>query len=229
LTAFYGDFQALYGIDLHVDEGETIAIVGANGAGKSTLMSAHHRPARHAPREMIEFDGKPIGGMKPAEIMARGIALVPEGRRLFPSLTVEENLLVGNYGRKVRGAVVARRDLPPLPGPEGTAQPGLDLAVGRAAADGGAGPRAYVEPAPAPVRRDQPRPRARRSSRTSTPPSMTSAPKAPASSWWNRTSVRRWRWPTASIACSKGRVTLTGRPGDLSRDQISAAYFGGGA
>jgi branched-chain amino acid transport system ATP-binding protein len=58
---------------------------------------------------MIEFDGKPIGGMKPAEIMARGIALVPEGRRLFPSLSVEENLLVGNYGRKVRGAMVARQ------------------------------------------------------------------------------------------------------------------------
>jgi branched-chain amino acid transport system ATP-binding protein len=87
LTAFYGDFQALYGVDIHIDEGETIAIVGANGAGKSTLMAAI-TGRRAAPPEMIEFDG---------------IALVPEGRQLFPSLTVEENLQVGNYGRKVRG------------------------------------------------------------------------------------------------------------------------------
>jgi branched-chain amino acid transport system ATP-binding protein len=102
LTAFYGDFQALYGVDIHIDEGETIAIVGANGAGKSTLMAAI-TGRRAAPPEMIEFDGKPIGGLRPAAIMAKGIALVPEGRQLFPSLTVEENLQVGNYGRKVRG------------------------------------------------------------------------------------------------------------------------------
>ncbi len=102
LTAFYGDFQALYGVDITVEEGEPIAIVGANGEGKSTLMTAI-TGRRRAPAEMIEFDGKPIGGLRPAEIMGRGIALVPEGRQLFPSLTVEENLLVGNYGRKVRG------------------------------------------------------------------------------------------------------------------------------
>ena len=102
LTAFYGDFQALYGIDIAIEEGETIAIVGANGAGKSTLMAAI-TGRRQAPRDMIAFDGKPIGGLPPAEIMGRGIALVPEGRQLFPSLTVEENLLIGNYGRKVRG------------------------------------------------------------------------------------------------------------------------------
>lgn len=102
LTAFYGDFQALYGVDIHIDEGETIAIVGANGAGKSTLMAAI-TGRRSAPPGMVEFDGKPIGGLRPADIMAKGIALVPEGRQLFPSLSVEENLLVGNYGRKVRG------------------------------------------------------------------------------------------------------------------------------
>ena len=72
LTAFYGDFQALYGVDMAVAEGETVAIVGANGAGKSTLMAAI-TGRRQTPPEMIEFDGKPIGGLRPAEIMARGI------------------------------------------------------------------------------------------------------------------------------------------------------------
>ncbi|MEM7303084.1 MAG: ABC transporter ATP-binding protein [Pseudomonadota bacterium] len=102
LTAFYGDFQALYGIDFILDEGETIAIVGANGAGKSTFL-ASLTGRRLVEPKMIVFDEKPIGGLRPAEILSRGIALVPEGRQLFPSLSVEENLLVGNYGRKVRG------------------------------------------------------------------------------------------------------------------------------
>ena len=103
LTAFYGDFQALYGIDMTIEEGETIAMIGANGAGKSTFLSTL-TGLRGAAPDMIIFDGRLIGGARPADIVSDGIALVPEGRRLFPSLSVEENLLVGNYGRKVRGA-----------------------------------------------------------------------------------------------------------------------------
>ncbi len=103
LTAFYRDFQALYGIDMTVEEGETIAMIGANGAGKSTFLSTLSG-LRGATPDMITFDGRPIGGARPADIVSAGIALVPEGRRLFPSLSVEENLLVGNYGRKVRGS-----------------------------------------------------------------------------------------------------------------------------
>ena len=102
LTAFYGDFQALYGIDSDIDEGETVAFIGANGAGKSTYLAALCGQ-RQAESAMVRFDGRDIGGQKPAYIFAAGIAMVPEGRRLFPSLNVEENLLVGNYGRKVRG------------------------------------------------------------------------------------------------------------------------------
>jgi len=102
LAAHYGDFQALYGIDAHIDEGETVAIVGANGAGKSTMLGSITGRIAVA-RQTVAFDGAPIGGLRPADIMARGIALVPEGRQLFPSLSVEENLLVGRYGRKVRG------------------------------------------------------------------------------------------------------------------------------
>src|SRR5664279_3548722 len=93
LTAFYGDFQALYGIDAVLETGETIAIIGANGAGKSTFLKAI-AGLIHGPAESVLLDGVPIGAWPAAEIVKRGIALVPEGRRLFPSLTVEENLLI---------------------------------------------------------------------------------------------------------------------------------------
>jgi len=98
LTAFYGDFQALYGIDAVLEPGETLAIIGANGAGKSTFLKAITGQLRGAP-DAVRLDGKPIGGRLPAEIVRLGISLVPEGRKLFPSLTVEENLLIGAYGR----------------------------------------------------------------------------------------------------------------------------------
>ena len=97
LTAFYGDFQALFGIDLHVARGETVAIIGANGAGKSTFLRSvvGQLPSQ---REQVTFEGAPIGHLPAHEIVRRGIALVPEGRLLFPSLSVEENLRLGAYG-----------------------------------------------------------------------------------------------------------------------------------
>jgi branched-chain amino acid transport system ATP-binding protein len=94
LTAFYGDAQALFGIDFELAAGEIVAIIGANGAGKSTFMKALTGLVKAAP-EQIRFDGAAIGGLAPAQIVRRGIALVPEGRRLFPSLSVEENLKMG--------------------------------------------------------------------------------------------------------------------------------------
>ena len=102
LTAFYGDFQALYGIDTMLEKGETIAIIGANGAGKSTFLKAIAGLIPTVP-DSILFDGQPIGAVAAADIVRRGIALVPEGRRLFPSLSVEENLCIGGYGNKTRG------------------------------------------------------------------------------------------------------------------------------
>jgi branched-chain amino acid transport system ATP-binding protein len=102
LTAFYGDFQALYGIDTVLDKGETIAIIGANGAGKSTYLKSL-AGLIHGPADSVRLDGEPIGARPAAEIVRLGIALVPEGRRLFPSLTVEENLLIGGYSRKSAG------------------------------------------------------------------------------------------------------------------------------
>jgi len=97
LTAFYGDFQALFGVDFEIDDGERVALVGANGAGKSTLLRSIAGTLRST-RDAIVFDGRPIGDVPAAEVARLGIALVPEGRRLFPSLTVEENLRAGGLG-----------------------------------------------------------------------------------------------------------------------------------
>jgi branched-chain amino acid transport system ATP-binding protein len=94
LDAFYGDFQALFALSLHVDAGEAIAVIGAHGAGKSTLLKSIVG-LLGARTDAIAFDGAPIGGEAAHAIAARGIALVPEGRGLFASLSVEENLLVG--------------------------------------------------------------------------------------------------------------------------------------
>jgi branched-chain amino acid transport system ATP-binding protein len=94
LDAYYGDFQALFGVSLRLAAGEAVAVIGANGAGKSTLLNsiAGLLPA-HA--DAILFDGAPIGALPAHAVAAHGIALVPEGRRLFSSLSVEENLLIG--------------------------------------------------------------------------------------------------------------------------------------
>ena len=94
LTAFYGDFQALFGVDIRLERGETVAIIGANGAGKTTLMRSISGVLRNAPG-MIRHDGSDVGALPADTIMKRGIAMVPEGRRLFPSLSVEENLIIG--------------------------------------------------------------------------------------------------------------------------------------
>ncbi len=99
LTAHYGDAQALFGVDVDVCQGEMVAIIGANGSGKSTFMKSVTGLVRSA-NEAIRFDGQNIGGLPPGEIVRRGVALVPEGRRLFPSLSVEENLLMGAYARR---------------------------------------------------------------------------------------------------------------------------------
>src|SRR5262249_20341629 len=94
LDAFYGDFQALFGVSLAVAPGEVVAVVGANGAGKSTLLKCI-AGAMRSRRDAILFAGEPIGGAAAHAVVARGIGLVPEGRRLFSSLSVEENLMIG--------------------------------------------------------------------------------------------------------------------------------------
>jgi branched-chain amino acid transport system ATP-binding protein len=94
VDVFYGDLQACFGVTLRVEEGETVAVIGANGAGKSTLLHAiiGLTPTRGG---ALRFAGESVVG-QPCDVLARkGIALVPEGRRLFGSLSVEDNLLLG--------------------------------------------------------------------------------------------------------------------------------------
>jgi branched-chain amino acid transport system ATP-binding protein len=99
LSAFYGDFQALFDVNVDVEQGETVAIIGANGAGKTTFLRTIAGALRSAPDAVI-FNAEPIGGKTPHEIVRLGIAMVPEGRQLFPSLSVEENLLIGAHSER---------------------------------------------------------------------------------------------------------------------------------
>lgn len=96
LRVRYGAIPALKGIDLRVEEGELVAVVGANGAGKTTTLAAI-AGAHRAHAGVITFDGHQIQRKRSAEIARRGVALVPEDRGIFPSLTVDENLRLGSY------------------------------------------------------------------------------------------------------------------------------------
>ena len=93
LIARYGDFQALYGIDFEIGAGEIVALIGANGAGKSTLLKSIMGILRVAP-DMVRFEGRPVGGSPPHRMVSQGVAIVPEGRRLFTGMSVEDNLRV---------------------------------------------------------------------------------------------------------------------------------------
>jgi branched-chain amino acid transport system ATP-binding protein len=99
ISTGYGHFQALFDVSLHIEEGETHAVIGANGAGKSTLLRTICGLLRTAP-EQVRFDGRPIGQLSPNKRVGLGISYVPEGRWVFPSLTVNENLQVGAHSRR---------------------------------------------------------------------------------------------------------------------------------
>ncbi len=96
LDVFYGDFQALFGVSVEIGEGQTVSIIGANSAGKSTFLTSI-AGLLTSRSDAIVLRGEPVGGLPAHAIVRRGVALVPEGRRLFPSLSVEENLLIGGY------------------------------------------------------------------------------------------------------------------------------------
>ena len=226
LTAFYGDFQALFGIDFAISAGEAVGIIGANGAGKSTFLKTVTGLIPAAP-ERIVFDGRPIGGMPAAEIVRHGIAMVPEGRRLFPSLTAEENLLIGGYAKRKGPWNLARvyelfpalEALRTLPGNALSGGQQQMVAIGRALL---ANPRLLICDeislglSPLIV-----------TGLYNTLPAMM---REGLSVIVVEQDVGIAQRTTGRLYCfQEGRVSLHGRSGELTREAISAAYFGSAA
>jgi branched-chain amino acid transport system ATP-binding protein len=110
IDVYYGDFHALWDVSIAVEEAFVVSIIGANGAGKSTLLNTI-AGVRKPSRGTIDFHGKKIAGLTPYRAVVEGICMVPEGRRIFPRLTVLENLEIGSYtsrARKNRGVILKK-------------------------------------------------------------------------------------------------------------------------
>jgi branched-chain amino acid transport system ATP-binding protein len=108
LHAAYGDVEVLYGLDFAVEQGETAVFLGLNGAGKTTTMhclAGLHKPSGGS----ITFDGNDIAGLDVKQMVRRGIVLVPEGRRVFPALSVERNLAIGAWTKRRDSSFVKER------------------------------------------------------------------------------------------------------------------------
>ena len=227
LIAHYGDFQALFGVDIKLNEGETIAIIGANGAGKTTLMRSITGVLKNQ-ADAVKYDGSEIGRHDADQIMSMGIATVPEGRKLFPSLSVEENLMIGSYGRKTGGhwtldtvydlfpVLKQRRNNP------GTALSGGQqqmVAIGRALMSN---PRVLLCDeislglAPVIIKDIY--------------QAVPKIKKTGASIIVVEQDIGQALKVADRVYCMmEGRVTLTGTPQDLSREAIHNAYFGAAA
>lgn len=106
LDVYYGGIHALHSVSLHIDDGEIVSIIGANGAGKSTLLRTIAGD-KQAKSGSIQFNGEALPSSSHA-VVAKGVSLVPEGRRIFPNLSVRENLNVGAYSRKDGRAAIAK-------------------------------------------------------------------------------------------------------------------------
>ena len=100
LTVHYGNVNALRGVNFHVDQGEIVTLIGSNGAGKTSSLMAISNLIQGTRRGTVEFGGEDITHLAPSKIVKLGISHVPEGRHIFPKLTVEENLLMGTFGAK---------------------------------------------------------------------------------------------------------------------------------
>lgn len=223
LEARYGDFRVLFGIDLSLGENESLAIIGANGAGKSTFLASLAGLIRNR-REAVRFLGEPIGDLPAYRVLQRGIALVPEGRRLFPSLSVEENLLIGGHcGRPGPWSLERIYRLFPVLG-EVRKRPGTALsggqqqmvALGRALMSN---PRLLLCDeislglAPTVIKDIY-----------AALPSIKAEGTAVV---LVEQDINQALLAADRFYCfQEGRISLSGRPGEVSREQIKAAYFG---
>jgi branched-chain amino acid transport system ATP-binding protein len=229
LVARYGDFQALYGVDTELHPGEAVALIGANGAGKSTFLRSIMGLLPVA-REMVRLDGEPVGGTATDRMVQKGIAIVPEGRRLFTGMSVEDNLRVAidqaaRIGAKGGWTLQRLHQLFPILKEKARAQvQSLSggqqqmVAIGRALL---CQPRVLL----------------------CDEISLGLAPKVIREIYAALPEIRAAG--TAMIVVEQdvglaqsasdrlycmleGRVTLTGRSGDVTREQIGKAYFGAG-
>lgn len=223
LTAHYGDFQALFGIDFEIHEGETIAIIGSNGAGKSTFLRSITGMLNTQGQD-ISFLGQSVGGLPAHDLVKRGLAMVPEGRKLFPSLTVEENLLIGTYGRRgTEWTLETIYDMFPIlaerrhhGGTELSGGQQQMVAIGRALISD---PKLLlcdeISLGLAPIIIKD---------------IYEAVPKIKshgATMVIVEQDVNQALAVADRVYCmQEGRISLTGRPDELTRDQISAAYFG---
>jgi branched-chain amino acid transport system ATP-binding protein len=223
LDARYGDVQALFGVSMDVAAGSTVAVIGANGAGKSTLLQAVAGTVDIAAGD-VRFDGRSLRDVPPHRRVELGISLVPEGRRIFPRLTVEENLELGRFRRRTGPwtrtrvyetfpllARLAKRSGARLSGGEQQA-----LAIGRALMNN---PRLLLLDevslglAPVVVRQLYGALPAIRAEGTTLVVVEQDINQALAAS-------------DDTYCLLEGRVSLHGRPAELARDDVTAAYFG---
>jgi branched-chain amino acid transport system ATP-binding protein len=222
-SVFYEDFQALYDINIKIEEGDIFACIGANGAGKSTMLKTV-AGVLVPKRGRILFDGQPIDHMPPYKRVEIGISSVPEGRRVFPSLTVHENLLIGGYrNRKGPWTTDTVYELFPLLKPLRKRQAnGLSggeqqaLAIGRALM---ANPRLILMDevslglAPVVIKRIY----------EAFPILLENG----CTILVVEQDVQHVLTVATHVACFlEGRIALEGRPSELTSEQITAAYFG---
>ncbi len=223
VDVFYGDFQALFSISLAVEEGQIFAVIGANGAGKSTMLRTVAGALRPRSGKVL-FDGEPVDHVSAHKRVAMGISLVPEGRRVFPSLSVNENLQVGAYGGRKGDwnlesvyalfpllKPLAKRQAASLSGGEQQA-----LAIGRALMSN---PRLVLLDevslglAPVVIQRIY--------------EAMVELPVRGTTILVVEQDVQHVLTVAGRVACFlEGRISLEGAPAELSADKITAAYFG---
>jgi branched-chain amino acid transport system ATP-binding protein len=223
VDVFYADFQALFSVSFAIEQGQTFAVIGANGSGKSTMLRTIAGLSR--PRSgKILFDGEPIDHVSAHKRVTMGISMVPEGRRVFASLTVNENLEVGAYGgRKGDWNLQSIYELFPLLKPLAKRQAASlsggeqqALAIGRALMSN---PRLVLLDevslglAPVVIKRIY--------------EAMVELPARGTTILVVEQDVQHVLTVADHVACFlEGRISLEGKPDELKPDEITAAYFG---